>query len=77
MRTFSIRRLPVAALELEPEATTALVRAGLKTIGDLASRPMAAIAARFGAGAATALRRILGDAPSPLDPRIAPPPVMV
>jgi len=71
----AVRRLPVAALELEPEATTALVRAGLKTIGDLASRPMANIAARFGAGAANALRRILGDAPSPLDPRIAPPPV--
>jgi protein ImuB len=71
----AIRRLPVAALELEAEATTALVRAGLKTIGDLASRPMANIAARFGAGAATALRRMLGDAPSPLDPRIAPPPV--
>jgi protein ImuB len=73
----AIRRLPVLALELEPEATTALVRAGLKTIGDLASRPMANIAARFGAGAATALRRLLGDAPSPLDPRIAPPPVAV
>ncbi len=72
----AIRRLPVAALELESEATTALVRAGLKTIGDLASRPMANIAARFGAGAATALRRLLGDAPSPLDPRIAPPPVV-
>jgi protein ImuB len=71
----AIRRLPVAALELEGEATTALVRAGLKTIGDLASRPMANIAARFGAGAATALRRMLGDAPSPLDPRVAPPPV--
>ncbi len=73
----AIRRLPVAALELDPEATTALVRAGLKTIGDLASRPMANIAARFGADAASALRRILGDAPSPLDPRIAPPPVAV
>jgi protein ImuB len=73
----AVRRLPVAALELEPEATTALVRAGLKTIGDLASRPMANIVARFGASAAMALRRILGDAPSPLDPRIAPPPVAV
>ncbi len=72
----AIRRLPVAALELEAEATTALVRAGLKTIGDLASRPMANIAARFGADAAMALRRLLGDAPSPLDPRIAPPPVV-
>jgi protein ImuB len=73
----AVRRLPVLALELGPEATTALVRAGLKTIGDLASRPMANIAARFGAGAAMALRRILSDAPSPLDPRIAPPPVAV
>ena len=72
----AIRRLPVAALELEAEATTALVRAGLKTIGDLASRPMANIAARFGADAAMALRRLLGDAPSPLDPRVTPPPVV-
>jgi protein ImuB len=71
----AIRRLPVAALELDAEAATALVRAGLKTIGDLAARPMANIAARFGADAATALRRLLGDAPSPLDPRITPPPV--
>lgn len=71
----AIRRLPVAALELDSEATTALVRAGLKTIGDLANRPMANIAARFGADAATALRRLLGDAPSPLDPRVAPPPI--
>lgn len=74
--TAAIRRLPVAALELEDEATTALVRAGLRTIGELANRPMANIAARFGAGAATALRRILGDAPSPLDPRQTPPPVV-
>lgn len=72
----AIRRLPVAALGLEDEATTALVRAGLRTIGDLSARPMANIAARFGADAATALRRILGDAPSPLDPRQRPPPVV-
>jgi protein ImuB len=73
----AVRRLPVAALELAPEATTALVRAGLKSIGDLAGRPMANIAARFGGDATTALRRILGDAPSPLDPRIALPPIAV
>src|SRR3546814_14573182 len=36
---------------------------------------MANRAARFGADAAMALRRILGDAPSPLDPRVTPPPV--
>ncbi|AMU94886.1 nucleotidyltransferase [Sphingopyxis terrae subsp. terrae NBRC 15098] len=73
----AVRRLPVAALGLEAEATTALVRAGLKTIGDLSGRPVAAIAARFGAEAANALRRLLGDAPSPLDPRIRPPPIVV
>lgn len=72
----AIRRLPVAALELDAEATTGLVRAGLKSIGDLSARPMANIAARFGADAATALRRILGDAPSPLDPRRELPPVI-
>jgi len=72
----AIRRLSVAALELDEEATRALVRAGLKTIGDLASRPMASLAARFGADAAIALRRMIGDAPSPLDPRVAPPPVV-
>ncbi|MDZ3831826.1 MAG: DNA polymerase Y family protein [Sphingopyxis sp.] len=71
----AIRRLPVAALELEAEATRALLRAGLRTVGDLASRPMAGIAARFGADAARALRRILGDEPSPLAPRTRPPPV--
>src|SRR3546814_18234467 len=36
---------------------------------------MANLAARFGADAAMALRRILGDAPSPLDPRVTLPPV--
>jgi len=71
----AIRRLPVGALELDPDATRALVRAGLKTIGDLANRPMASLAARFGAEAATALRRLLGEAPSPLVPRLTPPPV--
>ena len=40
----AIRKLPVAALELEPEAAQGLLRAGLKTVGELAKRPMAAIA---------------------------------
>ena len=71
----AVRRLPVAALGLEGEATTALVRAGLKTIGDLGSRPMAEVAARFGAEAAAMLRRLTGDAPSPLAPRRTLPPV--
>ncbi|SNS41327.1 protein ImuB [Sphingomonas laterariae] len=65
----AIKRLPVAALRLDPEAETGLKRAGLKTVGDLACRPLAGIAARFGADAVTALRRLLGEAESPIIPR--------
>lgn len=72
-----IRPLPVAALELETEPTLALRRAGLETIGDLAVRPMAGFAARFGMAAATKLRRLLGDESRPIDPRRDPPPVVV
>ncbi len=73
----AIRRLPVAALELEDDATLALRRAGLKTIGDVARRPMSAIAARFGADAVMAIRRMTGDADSVLAPRRVVPPLMV
>lgn len=72
----AIRRLPVAALELEPEAVQGLLRAGLKTVGELARRPMPAIAARFGSEAVTALRHLLGEAARPLRPRIPQAPVM-
>lgn len=73
----AIRRLPVAALELEEEATLALRRAGLKTIGDVARRPMSSVAARFGAQAVLAIRRILGEADSALAPRRIVPPLGV
>ena len=66
----AIHRLPVAALELEPEATQGLLRAGLKTVGELARRPMATIAARFGAEAVTALRELLGESAKSIKPRI-------
>lgn len=73
----AVRRLPVAALELEEEATTALRRAGLKTVGDVVARPLAGIAARFGAEAATRVRRLIGEADSPLAPRVTVPPLRV
>lgn len=63
----ALRALPVAALELDAEATLALQRADLRTIGDLVSRPLAGLAARFGAGAATALRRLTGDEQAPVE----------
>lgn len=65
----ALRRLPIVALGLEEEAETALRRAGLKTIGDLAARPAAPLAARFGANMVTALDRLLGRADSRLSPR--------
>lgn len=73
----AVRRLPVAALGLEEEATTALKRAGLKTVGDVAVRQLSAIAARFGTDAATQVRRIMGEADSPLTPRVVREPLSV
>lgn len=69
----AIRRLSIAALRLEEEAETALRRAGLKTIGDLAARPTAPLAARFGMEMVAMLDRLLGRADSRISPRRAPP----
>ena len=73
----SIKRLPVAALGLDAEATLGLKRAGLKTIADLAARPMAGLAARFGSDSVMALRQLLGEVGQPIRPRHALPPVKV
>lgn len=62
----AIRALPVIALGLDAEATLALTRAGLKSLGDLASRPASALAARFGVTAVTALHRLLGEEQAPI-----------
>lgn len=71
----TIRALPIAALGLEDEAALALSRAGLKTVGDVAGRSMAAIAARFGGQAVTALRRLLGEEQAPIAPILRPRPL--
>lgn len=72
-----LHALPVAALRLDEMTETALRRAGLLTIGDLANRPVAPIAARFGATTVAALDRLLGRADSRIIPRRAPPPLIV
>lgn len=64
----AIRALPVVALGLGDEATLALLRAGLKTIGDVAGRPRATIAARFGMEAVRALEWLLGEEERPGTP---------
>ncbi len=71
----ALHALPVLALGLDDEAETTLRRAGLKTIGNLATRPAASIAARFGAGTVTALRRLLGEEHAPVDPLVHPEPL--
>lgn len=56
-----IRQMPVVALNGMPSETTiALRRAGLKTLGALADRPAASLAARFGQAFVTELSRTLG-----------------
>ena len=70
-----VRALPVAALELAEEAQAALRRAGLRTLGDLATRPMRALAVRFGEDAVLRLRRIMGEAASPVAPHRVPAPI--
>ena len=70
-----VRTLPVAALELSDDALSGLRRAGLRTLGDLAQRPLAALAARFGPDAVARLRAILGDVANPITAR--PPPTAI
>lgn len=73
----SVLDLPVAALELPEETHVALARAGLKRIGDLAERPAAMLAARFGKVAVVRLRRILGQEDRRVTSRRPHSPVMV
>ena len=72
----AVKRLPVAALGLDDDATAGLSVAGLKTVGDVMSRPLAGIAARFGAGAAAAVRRLSGEVLAPVAARVAVAPIV-
>ncbi len=64
-----IRRLPVAALNLSQDTRTALVRAGLRTIGDLLDRPSLPLSARFSEDIARRLARMCGQEASPVAAR--------
>jgi protein ImuB len=65
--------LPVEALNLDPVTTHALRRAGLKTVGQVASRDRAELTARFDAGMVFTLDNALGRVEQPISPRIPPP----
>lgn len=73
----SVLDLPLAALELPKEAHVALSRAGLKKVGDLAERPTAMLAARFGEATVTRLRRVLGQEDRRVTPRRPASPIVV
>jgi protein ImuB len=65
----AVRPLPVSALGANEVIATGLRRAGLKTIGDVASRARHEITARFGAGFTTLLEQALGQSDAPISPR--------
>ncbi|MFM9977506.1 MAG: Y-family DNA polymerase [Sphingomonadaceae bacterium] len=61
-----VRALPVTALRCGADTHHGLKRAGLRTIGDVAKRPRAPLAARFGSSFPPLLARMLGEAATPL-----------
>mgnify|MGYP005749953945 CR=1 FL=1 len=65
----AVRPLPVAALRAAAETQAALHRMGLHAIGELADRPRAPLAARFGADLVERLDALLGRARPPIAPR--------
>jgi protein ImuB len=69
----AISNLPVAALRIESSIALALSQTGLKRIGDIALRPRAPIAARFGASVFARLDAMLGQSKSPISPRFEAP----
>jgi protein ImuB len=71
------RALPMTALPVADDVHSGLRRAGLYTLGDLADRPRAPLAARFGQKTATLLARLLGEEDIGLTPRRAIPALSV
>lgn len=65
----AVQGLPVFALGADHAITRGLRRAGLKTIGDVASRARHEITARFGAAFTTLLEQALGQGDAPISPR--------
>jgi protein ImuB len=65
--------LPLAALGLDEKTVADMARAGLRRIGDVALRPRAPIAARFGADAMSRLDALSGLERGAISPRFAAP----
>jgi protein ImuB len=69
MEEEAVRHLPVAALGLETESEIALLRAGLKTVGDVAVRPRGPLVARFGSEIVYRLDLVTGRSRTSISPR--------
>lgn len=69
----ALQALPVEALRLDKDMVTGLQRLGLRTVGDLASRPRGPLARRFGPGLLRQLDRALGAEPEAIAPEDDPP----
>ncbi|MCX7319072.1 MAG: DNA polymerase Y family protein [Hyphomicrobiales bacterium] len=65
----AVMSLPLFTLGAEEAITRGLRRAGLKTIGNVASRARHEITARFGAAFTTLLEQALGQSDAPISPR--------
>jgi protein ImuB len=65
--------LPLAALDLDPAVVADMARAGLRHIGDIALRPRAPIAARFGEDVIARLDALCGLERSAINPRFPAP----
>jgi protein ImuB len=65
----AVKPLPLSALEADAAVVAGLRRAGLKTIGDVASRGRHEITARFGARFTALLEQALGESDAPINPR--------
>ncbi|MEG3176459.1 DNA polymerase Y family protein [Sphingomonas sp. RB3P16] len=73
----ALAALPTRALRLEPRAIELLKRLGIETIGQLAARPRAPLARRFGGALVARLDQATGRLPEPLDPVPVPEPIGV
>ncbi|MFV1464449.1 MULTISPECIES: Y-family DNA polymerase [unclassified Phaeobacter] len=69
----ALKDLPVAALRLDEKTTTALIRLGLRKIGDLATTPRAPLTRRFGPNVVMRLDQALGQQVEEITPLAAPP----
>jgi protein ImuB len=72
----AILPLPIAALRVDAEIVAGLKTAGLVTIADLAARPRAPLAARFGEILLRRLDQALGCVDEPISPRLPVPQAM-